>query len=86
MKELTDLLPIGSVVILKECTEPLMIIQNKKIIEDDKEYLYVGEPFPIGMIDSRLTRNFNQDEIDKVIFIGYVDSRIQRRYDRKDES
>lgn len=76
-----DLLPIGSVVLLKNAVKRLMIMgyaqQEKK--ENDTEnnskiWDYCGTLFPEGFISSDNIFLFDHDQIDKLFYSGYVDS------------
>jgi hypothetical protein len=69
-----DLLPIGSVVLLKGGEKRLMIcgrIQAKR--GDDNIYDYSACYYPEGIIDSTSMYFFNRDSIDRVFFIGFQD-------------
>ena len=69
-----DLLPIGSIVILKGGNVKLMI--TGRILSDDKEqniYDYVGCIYPIGITAEDDQYFFNRDGIERVLFIGYQD-------------
>lgn len=66
-------LPIGSVVLLKNGTQKVMITsycvfpkKNKKEIYD-----YGGCLYPEGILESDTVAAFNHDMIDKVFFLGY---------------
>ncbi len=68
-------LPVGTVVLLKEATKPVMIASytvfpNNK---DQKEmYEYGGYPFPEGIIDVNVVMGFNHEDIEKIIHMGLV--------------
>jgi hypothetical protein len=68
-----ELLPIGSVVLLKQANKKLMIYGLK---QEDKEaekiYDYVGCLFPEGNIDENSNFLFNQTDIEKIYFVGYM--------------
>lgn len=69
-----NLLPIGSVVLLKEGTKRLMIIgriQTKS--GDDTIYDYSGCLYPEGIIDPASIYFFDNDAIDRVFFLGFQD-------------
>ncbi|MBS4189645.1 DUF4176 domain-containing protein [Bacillus sp. FJAT-49705] len=70
------LLPIGSVVILKEGTKKLLIYGRKQLLlkeDGPKMYDYVSCFYPEGHINADYTFVFNQADIHEVIFKGYVD-------------
>ena len=67
-----ELLPIGSVVLLKSATKKAMIYGVK---QGDKasgtEYDYIGVVYPEGNMGEGTQFFFNHDAIDKVIFRGF---------------
>lgn len=78
-------LPIGTVVLLKGATKPIMITSycvfpknfqldeaGKKIPPEKKIYEYAGCTYPEGIIDNDLTCAFNHNQIDKVLFKGFT--------------
>lgn len=69
-----ELLPIGSVVLLKGGEKRLMIC-SRVIIGGEKSeiYDYAGCYYPEGIIDSTQLFFFNQDAIADVHFIGFQD-------------
>lgn len=74
MKETKTLLPIGSVVRLKGAEKYLMIVGFYTILPEnpDKIMDYNGCFYPEGIISSKLNLLFNHDQIDEVIFEGFV--------------
>ena len=69
-----DLLPIGSVVLLKGGEKTLMICGRVSCRGDEERiYDYVGCYFPEGVIDSDTLFFFDQDAIEGVYFIGCQD-------------
>ena len=75
MSNYGELLPIGSVVLLKGGSKRLMIcgrIQAKA--GDDVVYDYTGCYFPEGVINSNEMFFFNRDSIETLFFIGCQDS------------
>ena len=68
-----DLLPIGSVVMLKEATKPLMIFGIKQIAVEDEtiEYDYIGVFYPEGNMGNEMQFLFNHEDIVEVLFKGY---------------
>ena len=73
MKDANKLLPIGSVVILKNATKKLMIMGFYSSSTDDKDKIfdYCGCLYPEGLISSDNNLLFNHDQIDKIFYIGY---------------
>ena len=73
-----NLLPIGSVVTLTDATKKIMIIgTDVKLEDDDTIYNYVGVPFPEGNIGSDVLFLFQNDDIENVDFVGFVNSEVQ---------
>ncbi len=69
-----DLLPIGSVVLLKGAKTKLMI--TGRILSDEKLeqiYDYVAVIYPIGATGEENQYFFNRDAIERVVFIGLQD-------------
>lgn len=68
-----DLLPIGSVVLLKGGIRKLMIIGMKMAEKDtpDVVYDYVGVLYPEGFIGEEGHFLFNESDINDIIFKGY---------------
>lgn len=69
-----DLLPIGSVVLLKGGEKRIMIcgrIQTKDM--DTTIYDYSACYYPEGIVASDSMFFFNRDAIDKVFFVGFQD-------------
>lgn len=69
------LLPLGTIVYLKEGTAKLMIVGRGASFEDEEGQKfsdYVGVMYPNG-IDPQDALFFNHGDIDKVVFRGYSD-------------
>ena len=72
-----DLLPIGSIVILKDGEQPLMIYGIMQsdgdggLFKKPKEYDYVSVPYPQGNLGPGKTFLFNHEDIKEIIFRGY---------------
>ena len=71
--KIEGLLPVGSVVLLKEGTHRVMIIGycQKLLSQPDNLYDYVGCLFPEGFISAERNYLFNREQIDKVYHVGY---------------
>ena len=72
-----SLLPIGSVVLLKESTKRVMIIGLvQKQLKDGDSVIwdYSGCFYPEGFMGPDRTFLFNNDQIDKVFALGYQDA------------
>lgn len=75
------LLPIGSIVYLKEGTSKLMILNRGPLLPSDEDkgvlYDYSGCLYPQGL-DANNVFYFNNENIDKVIFEGFKDEEEER--------
>jgi len=70
------LLPVGSVVLLKNSTKRVMIIgvcQAARTEAGQVVYDYSGCLYPEGYLGADKNFLFNHDQIDKLYFIGYQD-------------
>ena len=68
-----DLLPIGSVVLLKDATKKLVIIGVLQVnAEQNKMYDYLAVPYPEGYLGSDNNYLFNQGDSNDIIFRGYT--------------
>lgn len=73
-----NLLPVGSVVSLKEATKKIMIIGIAVNNESsNKVYDYIGVPFPEGYVDSETMFLFMHEDIEKIEFLGFVNAETQ---------
>lgn len=73
-----NLLPIGSVVLLKEAEKRLMIYGIKQFNnEDGQMYDYIACLYPEGNIGEKYNYLFNHESIEKIDFLGYVDAEFQ---------
>ena len=73
---INGLLPIGSVVLLKNSTKRLMIIGVAQVSQSEdgrKLYDYTGVLYPEGYMSAEKNYLFNLDQIDKLYAIGYQD-------------
>jgi len=75
--QIKELLPVGSVVLLKNGEKRLMIDGIKQINADDdggnKEYDYIGVLYPEGRIGGEFQYLFNHEDIAQVFFRGFED-------------
>ncbi len=69
------LLPIGSVVRLKNAERKLMIfgILQKEKAETGRIFDYVAVPYPEGLQGMGLNIGFNHEDIEEIIWRGYED-------------
>lgn len=70
---LENLLPIGSVVLLKGGVKKLMITGIKPVKSDDPNtiYDYIGVVYPEGFLGNEYNFLFNHSDINDVIYLGY---------------
>ena len=75
-----DLLPIGSVVLLKNAKKPLMIFGVKQFATEhpDQEYDYIGVLYPEGNMGAEFQFLFNHEDIVEVYFRGYETEERER--------
>lgn len=68
-----ELLPCGSVIMLKGGVKKLMVIGIKVATDEQPEkfYDYIGVLYPEGYIGAQSCFLFNHDDINDVIFVGY---------------
>lgn len=74
------ILPLGSVVYLKNSKDKVLVICRGAIYgEDDKEeyFDYLGCHYPSGL-DKEQTIFFNEESIDEILFEGYIDENEER--------
>lgn len=73
--KIKDLLPIGSIVLLKDGEKRIMI---NGVLQNDaggtgKNYDYLGILYPEGHIGEGFQYLFNHEDIDTIVFRGYED-------------
>ena len=75
--------PIGTVVVLKAGTWPLMIYGRQQMQPKNKDlvYDYVGCLYPQGYIDKDYIVFFQHDDIDKVLHKG-MDSSVEAEMEK----
>lgn len=71
----TGLLPIGSVVLLKDSTKKVMIIGfcQREIGVEEKIWDYAGCLYPEGYLGPNNTYMFEDEQIEKIYSVGYQD-------------
>ena len=72
-----ELLPNGSVVLLKGADKRLMICGWYPMTGDTQMFDYASYLYPEGYIDAEQIYLFNHDEIERVDYIGFVDAEYQ---------
>lgn len=71
---MSKLLPIGSVVLLREANKRIMIYGRlQKNMNNGELYDYIACSYPEGNLDPNKAILFNHDDIQKVYFIGFQD-------------
>ncbi len=67
------ILPIGSVVMLKDAKQPVMIFgyMQKSAFFKDEIVDYIGVPYPEGNINVAVQIGFQMTDIAEVLFEGY---------------
>lgn len=74
-----ELLPIGSVVLLKEGKKKAMIFGIKQTDKGTgKEHDYIGVVYPEGNLGNELQFFFDHENIDQVFYRGYEDEEWER--------
>lgn len=75
-----DLLPIGSVVLLKDGQKRLMItgVKQTDLSEDGREYDYFGVLYPEGHIGEDFQYLFDHEDIQQIFFRGFEDEERAR--------
>lgn len=73
--KIKDLLPIGSIVLLKDGEKRLMIIGiiQSNASGNGKEYDYLGVLYPEGHIGDQFQYLFNHNDISEIVFRGFDD-------------
>lgn len=69
-----EFLPVGSVVLLKEATRPIVVIGYSVVEQGSKKlWDYLGCVYPIGVVGTDKNLLFQREQIEKVISVGYED-------------
>jgi len=82
MSHAQNLLPIGSVVRLREGSRRLMVFGVKQTGAEQKTYDYIGVLYPEGNMGAGSHFLFNHEDVEKVYFTGYSDEARTRFLDR----
>ena len=89
--KIRELLPIGSIVLLKDGEKRLMIsgIMQTDVGGTQKNFDYMGVLYPEGHIGEGFQYLFNHEDINEIVFRGFEDSerfvfleRLARIYER----
>ena len=73
MENIKELLPIGSVVKLKDATKRLMITGVIQTDIDGNDYDYIAVLYPEGNVTQETQFLFQHTDIEYIIFRGYED-------------
>lgn len=73
-----DLLPIGTVVTLKDGVKSLMIIGIMQSDENEKLYDYIAVLYPEGFLNAETFFLFNNEDIVDVKFKGYMNEEYEQ--------
>lgn len=76
MTKVKELLPIGSVVQLKKAEKKLAIV-GVLMNNNGTKYDYIAVLHPEGYIDQQHMYLFNHNDIDNVLFLGYMNAEFQ---------
>lgn len=76
---MNTILPIGSVVMLKKGTKPVMIFGylQKSTLHPGELVDYIGVPYPEGNIHIKAQFGFQMTDIREVLFEGYRDESFE---------
>lgn len=84
--DVRKLLPIGSVVLLKEAEKKLMIFGIRQTNEETgQDYDYVGVLYPEGNMGENMRFMFDHSDIDQIVFKGYSDEERTQFLDKLQE-
>ena len=88
--ENNKLLPLGSIVFLKDGVIKMLIIGRRNLIAKEGEkkpilFDYAASPYPIGFAGNEQLYHFNHENIDKVIFSGFTDVDDERAIEMMEE-
>lgn len=76
-------LPIGAIVKLEGAEASLMIVGYLPKGIDNKQRDYMGVLYPVGITSIEDVRAFNKEDIKEVLFNGYENSQIFKKFIKK---
>lgn len=84
MKNIKELLPIGTIVLLNNAKKRIMIcgICQTGKENTEKEYDYMGVLYPEGHIGSEYNFLFNHEDVQKICYRGFEDIERQKFVER----
>lgn len=73
--KIKELLPIGTIVRLKDAEKRMMIfgIKQTNTEEGEKEYDYIGVMYPEGYLGGEYQFLFNHEDIETIYYRGFED-------------
>jgi hypothetical protein len=78
MENNSPILPIGSIVVTKEGTIPLMIVSRAALFQNNNGQVgyfdYSAVPYPSGITDGEEFAFFNREDVETIIYVGYINS------------
>ena len=82
--EIKELLPIGTVVLLKNAEKKVMVFGIKQTSTDgeEEEYDYIGVMYPEGYLGGEYQFLFNHEDIGTIIYTGYEDDERKNFIDK----
>lgn len=86
--EKEQILPIGTVIITKDGNIPLMIVSRGALFEQDGKvgyFDYSAVPYPTGITNGEEFAFFNREDVESIIFFGYINSDEQLFAENYDE-
>lgn len=72
---MTEYLPLGSIVLLKDGVQKVLIISRALNVRNGEQeffFDYGGVPYPEGLVSDKMAY-FNHESISRVVFTGYSD-------------
>lgn len=87
MNENKELLPLGTILYIKEGTQKLMVVGRgiEYLDEGESKFMdYMGCLYPEG-IDPKHSIFFNHEDVDRIVFKGFTDEDEERFHQVYDE-
>lgn len=82
VKHIRELLPIGSIVLLRGASKKIMIFGICQTEQgNEKDYDYIGVLYPEGNMSTEMQFMFQHSDIEQIIFTGYIDDERNRFVD-----
>ena len=74
---MATLLPVGTILKLNGNDGNVMVAGYGGSNLKDEVYDYVGIPTPMGIVDKNLLMVFNNEDINSIAYLGYLDASTQ---------